>query len=103
VLDTHTAVASSVYYKYAEESGDRTPTAVISTASPYKFYTAVLKACGAYKEGASDEEQIAALNSISGVAVPQAVKAALTNPVRHDHVVEIAGMEGKVKAFLNID
>ena len=37
VLDTHTAVAYASYDKYVKESGDDTPTIIVSTASPYKF------------------------------------------------------------------
>ena len=37
VEDPHTAVASAVYQKYVERTGDHTPTVIASTASPYKF------------------------------------------------------------------
>lgn len=37
LLDPHTAVAVSVYYDYADASGDETKTVVVSTANPYKF------------------------------------------------------------------
>lgn len=36
-LDTHTAVAVTVYNNYVAETGDETPTVVVATASPYKF------------------------------------------------------------------
>lgn len=31
------AVASRVYHSYAAKTGDKTPTVIASTASPYKF------------------------------------------------------------------
>ena len=43
LADTHTAVAVNVYEQYAEQTGDKTPTIIASTASPYKFAKAVLK------------------------------------------------------------
>ena len=44
VLDTHTAVAVNVYDKYKAETGDKTPTVIASTASPYKFTRSVVEA-----------------------------------------------------------
>ena len=43
ILDTHTAVASSVYGKYkAETKDDQTTTVIASTASPFKFSRSVM-------------------------------------------------------------
>ncbi len=42
VIDTHTAVAKSVYDKYIAETGDKTKTVIASTASPFKFNQSVL-------------------------------------------------------------
>ena len=42
VIDTHTAVAKSVYDKYLAETGDKTKTVIASTASPFKFNQSVL-------------------------------------------------------------
>ena len=36
-MDTHTAVATSVYYDYYEATDDETPTVIVSTANAYKF------------------------------------------------------------------
>ena len=44
LCDTHTAVAINVYKQYVEETGDKTPSVIASTASPYKFSKAVLEA-----------------------------------------------------------
>lgn len=44
LLDPHTAVAMNCYNKYVSETGDELPTVVVSTASPFKFPTAVLEA-----------------------------------------------------------
>ena len=44
VIDTHTAVAAAVYDRYQEETGDRTPAVIASTASPFKFARSVMTA-----------------------------------------------------------
>ena len=45
ILDTHTAVASSVYGKYkAETKDEQTTTVIASTASPFKFSRSVMDA-----------------------------------------------------------
>ncbi len=44
LCDTHTAVAVKVYEDYVEKTGDNTETVIASTANPYKFSAAVLKA-----------------------------------------------------------
>ena len=44
LMDPHTAVASHVLRAYQEQTGDRTPSVIVSTASPYKFGRPVLEA-----------------------------------------------------------
>lgn len=46
IMDTHTAVAASVYNDYSCETEDETPTAIVSTTSPYKVASDVLGALG---------------------------------------------------------
>ena len=42
LIDTHTSVAYTAYEKYKTNHNDKTPTVVVSTASPYKFSRDVL-------------------------------------------------------------
>jgi threonine synthase len=44
LIDPHTAVAKTVYDKYQKDTNDEHYTVIVSTASPYKFTTAVLDA-----------------------------------------------------------
>ena len=44
VMDTHTAVAATVYKAYREDSKDDRKTVIASTASPYKFAGSVMSA-----------------------------------------------------------
>lgn len=71
LCDTHTAVAVEVYDKYVSETGDKTPTVLASTASPYKFSNAVLTAINDGKDLPDNEfDMVDMLNDITGVAVP---------------------------------
>lgn len=44
LCDTHTAVAVNAYEQYVENTGDKRPVLIASTASPYKFAKSVLSA-----------------------------------------------------------
>lgn len=101
VMDTHTAVASSVYRKYREASGDETPTVVVSTASCFKFTRSVMEALTGSVEGKSDFELIDRLSAIANVAIPPAIEEIRTADVLHDTVCEKEEMVEEVLAFLN--
>lgn len=102
VLDTHTAVASHVYYQEAKESGRKT--VIASTASPYKFARSVMEAVGIPDTDAmSDFELVDKLNEISGVAVPQAIEEIRFAKVRHDTVCDKSEMEQTVKNILGLE
>ena len=103
VMDTHTAVASSVYHKYSEESGDHTKTVIASTASPYKFTRSVMDALHKDSGSMTDFELVDELSRISGVKVPAAIEEIRTAPVLHDTVVETADMKKAVKKILGIN
>jgi threonine synthase len=100
VIDTHTAVASCVYNKYVNASGDKTPTVIASTASPYKFTRSVMTAIDAKYDSMEDFEMIDKLSEISKVAVPNAIEEIRNAEVRHNTVSTVEGMEEVVKGFL---
>jgi len=102
VIDPHTAVASAVYHKYTEETGDPAPTVIASTASPYKFTRNVLAALDPKYESFSDDEQFDALAEVSGVAIPAAIRQLRSAKVRHNTVVAIPEMEQSVRDILHI-
>ncbi len=103
VLDTHTAVASSVYGKYVAETGDRKKTVIASTASPYKFTRSVMNAIDHAKYHAmGDFELVDELSVISGTAVPKAIEEIRNAEVRHQTVCEVNEMQAVVKRFLGI-
>ena len=102
VLDTHTAVASAVYQKYAADSGDTTKTVIASTASPFKFTRSVMNAIDQKYDSLSDFELVDELSRIGNVDVPGAIKEIRTAPVVHDNVCDKTEMKAVVKQFLHI-
>ena len=102
VMDTHTAVASSVYHTYKENTNDDTKTIIASTASPYKFGTSVMSAINKKYEGMDDFALIDELCKTSGVKIPNAVEEIRTAPVLHDTVCEVNEMSSSVKKILGI-
>lgn len=102
VIDTHTAVAASVYQKYRKDSQDDTKTVIASTASPYKFTRSVMAAIAPKFENLGDFELVDELTKLSGVKVPVAVEEIRSAPVRHKTVCEVNEMPTVVREFLKL-
>ena len=102
VIDTHTAVAATVYEKYKKDTGDDTVTVIASTASPYKFTRSVMNAIDSKYDSMSDFELVDELSKLSNVAVPKAIEEIRTAPVLHDTVCEVDEMSASVKKILGI-
>ena len=69
LIDTHTAVSLGVYYKYKKETLDKTKTLVVSTASPFKFAPAILKALNVKDDG----DEIQTLSKYTNISIPQII------------------------------
>ena len=102
VLDTHTAVASSVYQKYLKATGDVTKTVIASTASPFKFTRSVMNAIDSKYDAMGDFELVDELSGIANVEVPKAIQEIRTAPVVHDVQCDVDEMKNVVKGFLKI-
>ncbi len=102
VLDTHTAVASSVYRKYKAAVGDQSKTLIASTASPYKFTRSVLDALETAEKEADDFDLAERLSELSGTNIPKAVEDIRQAKVLHDTVVEVSEMKEIVKKILGV-
>lgn len=104
VIDTHTAVAASVYDNYIDKnkSVDNTKTIIVSTASPYKFAESVLNAIGKKSIPEDDYEQAVMLREISGTKIPFAVEEIHFAKVTHDTVCEVEKMKTQVEKVLKI-
>lgn len=102
IMDTHTAVAAGVYKDYAEKSGDKTPTVIASTASPYKFTRSVMNAIDSKYDAMGDFELVDELCKLSGVKVPNAIEEIRTAPVLHDIVCASNKMQETVEKILKL-
>lgn len=104
VIDTHTAVAAAVYDRYREETDDRTPTVIASTASPFKFARSVMTAIDpGYGDADWDDFSLVdELSRIANVKVPAAVEEIRTAPILHHTECGKDEMEAVVKKFLGI-
>ena len=99
LMDTHTAVAYKVLNDYRGETGDETPSVVVSTASPYKFCDSVLEALG-QDSSAGGVQLIDKLAKFSGTPVPAPLKDMHNKTPRFLDSVPIEGMKEAVKRFL---
>lgn len=99
LMDTHTAVAYKVYENYVAETGDKTPTVIASTASPYKFADSVAAALG-MDQCANGFEYVKAVNEKTGVKIPVGLKDLENKPVRHTGVLDVDEMPKSVKECL---
>lgn len=102
IIDTHTAVAATVYEKYVADTKDMTPTVIASTASPYKFTRSVMNAIDGAYDSKTDFELIDELNRLSGVAIPQAIEDIRSAEVLHDTVCDKTEMKDTVKKILKL-
>ena len=102
VIDTHTAVAGSVYDTYVKETGDKTVTIIASTASPFKFTRAVMQAIGEDNSSCSDLELTDRLSKLANVSIPGAIEEIKNAPICHHTVCEVEQMPKVVCDFLHI-
>ena len=103
ILDTHTAVASSVYGKYkAETKDDQTTTVIASTASPFKFSRSVMDAIDPKYDTMEEFELIDELSKIGNVKIPNAIEEIRNAPVRRKATCEVDEMPRVVKEFLGM-
>ncbi len=102
VIDTHTAVAATVYERYRKETGDVIPTVIVSTASPFKFTRSVMEAVTGNVDDKTDFELIDKLSEIANVSIPKAIEEIRTADVLHDTVCSKEDMKNQVKLFLSL-
>ena len=82
LMDPHTACG----WAAAEAHRGLAPMVVLSTASPYKFSTAVLTAIGADTSG-SEYDRMERMQTLTGIPIPPALAALRTKPERHTGVI----------------
>ncbi len=102
LMDPHTAVGYAVYEKYVEDSGDKTKTVVVSTASPYKFTKSTMIALDQVYDQIDDFELIDKMREKTGVEIPEAIHEILEASIRHNTICKHDEMESVIKKFLQI-
>ncbi len=91
LADTHTSVALNVVDAYKEQTGDDTPTVVLSTASPYKFSHSVYSAIFSDKATEKLSDEYAIMKDLAlktGVAIPTPLADLKSKAVIHKNVCE---------------
>ena len=102
VMDTHTAVAATVYKAYREDSKDDRKTVIASTASPYKFAGSVMSAIDPKYKGQDNFKLIEELQKVSGTELPNAIKEIMNAEIRHNTECDVDQMEQTVKNILSV-
>ena len=102
LMDTHTAVAYSVYKKYKEETKDNTKTIIVSTASPFKFTRSVIESIGEKFESMDDFELMKELSKMSKVDIPNAVNDLDKREILHNNVCSKGEMRDVIKELLGV-
>ena len=99
LADPHTAVAINCAKQYASGTGDKTPTIVVSTASPFKFAPAMLPAIEVDMD-ANEFQMLEALELITGKKAPAQLMNLKKQQVRFDTVIEKEDMKQQVQDWL---
>jgi len=86
LCDPHTASGWAAAEDYVSSTGDNRPMVVLSTASPYKFPAAVLKAIGGNLSG-SEFDQMKRLETLSCVPTPKNLSSLEGKPEKHTGVI----------------
>jgi threonine synthase len=96
LLDPHSASAWHALKSYDHDSTLQCAGVVLSTASPYKFPAACLRAMGIPIPKAP-EEQWRILQSETGLPFPRALEGLFRLPILHSEVIEVSAMANYVK------
>lgn len=102
ILDTHTAVAASVYGAYRADSKDTKKTVIASTASPYKFIKSVMTAIDTKYATCEELDLIEELEKLSCVQIPNAIEEIRKATILHAAECDVDQMESTVKDILGV-
>ena len=102
LIDPHTAVAYAVYKKYVKETGDKTKTVIVATASPFKFTKSVMESIDSRYKKFNDFELIEKMSDLAQVPIPSGVRDIEKMPIRHKMVCKKEEMKAKIAEILNL-
>ncbi|MEI6100701.1 MAG: threonine synthase, partial [Eubacteriales bacterium] len=81
LMDTHTAVAWTVYEEFKKETGEDIPTVIASTANPFKFVPDVLYSLTGEETGEDIFGAAKKLEDYTGFQIPERIGELKTKPV----------------------
>ena len=99
LCDPHTGVAANALRQYAALTGDKTPAVIVSTASPFKFASAMLPAMDLDFSG-DEFQQLEVMEIVSSRTAPAPLKRLKELPVRFDRVIPRQEMRAAVVQWL---
>ena len=99
LCDTHTAVAWNVLEQFRRESGSRSMSVAVSTASAFKFCASVLTALGVEKQ-AEGTQILRQLSETTGCPVPKPLAALDGKKIRFTKAVQKTEMADAVMELL---
>jgi threonine synthase len=102
LIDPHTAVAYTVYKKYVKETGDKTKTVIVATASPFKFTKSVMESIDSQYKKFNDFELIEKMSDLAQVPIPSGMRDIEKMPIRHKMVCKKEEMKAKIAEILNL-
>ena len=102
LADTHTGVAIKVYNDYVKNTGDKTETVIVSTASPYKFSADVLEAVDSKSADHDGIKAMAILSEVTGTKIPTPLSGLDKRTVRFEDVCDSDDMIKAVYGYLGI-
>ncbi len=102
VIDTHTAVAYSVYQEYTEKTSDTTKTVIASTASLFKFTRSVYDALSLGDNMEDDFQLVNKLSGLAGIKVPDAIRDLECKEIIHDNVCDKSEISSVVRKILKV-
>jgi len=100
LIDPHTAVAYAVYKKYIKETGDKTKTVIVATASPFKFTKSVMESIDSRYKKFNDFELIDKMAKLSHIPIPHGIRDIEKKPIRHKIVCEKGEIRTKIVEIL---
>lgn len=102
LADTHTGVAIKVYNDYVKNTGDKTETVIVSTASPYKFSADVLDAVDSKSANHDGIKAMSVLSEVTGTKIPTPLSGLDKRIVRFKDVCDSDDMIKAVYGYLGI-
>jgi threonine synthase len=102
LIDPHTAVAYAVYKKYIKETGDKTKTIIVATASPFKFTKSVMESIDSRYKKFNDFELIEKMSDLAEISISPGIRDIGKRPIRHKMVCEKEEMRTKITEILNL-